>query len=55
MPFDEYVKWALYDTNIGYYTREKQRVGKNEDSDFFTSTSLNSIVWGKLLIELPVR
>ena len=51
MPFDEYVKWALYDTNIGYYTREKQRVGKNEDSDFFTSTSLNSIVWGKLLIE----
>ena len=22
MPFDEYVKWALYDTNIGYYTRE---------------------------------
>ena len=24
MPFDEYVEWALYDTEIGYYTREKK-------------------------------
>ena len=51
MPFDEYVEWALYDTEIGYYTREKQRVGKNHGSDFFTSSSLHSSVWGKLLIE----
>ena len=51
LPFDEYVKWALYDTEIGYYRREKQRVGKNHDSDFFTSSSLHSSVWGKLLIE----
>ena len=43
MPFDEYVKWALYDKEIGYYTREKQRVGKNVDSDFFTSSSFLTI------------
>jgi SAM-dependent MidA family methyltransferase len=51
MPFDDYVKWALYDTEIGYYTRQKQRVGRNKDSDFFTSASFDSSVWGKLLME----
>ena len=51
MPFDDYLEWALYDSVIGYYTQKKLRVGKSEDSDFYTSTSLQSSVWGQLLIQ----
>ena len=37
IPFDEFVKWALYDPKIGYYQRPKKRVGKDINNDFYTS------------------
>jgi len=54
MPFDEFMNWALYDQHIGYYQKVKQRVGKQEKSDFYTSTSLVS-TWGELIIESSQR
>ena len=51
MPFDDFVEWALYDEDIGYYRQSKLRVGKSKNADFYTSTSIKSFVWGKLLIE----
>jgi SAM-dependent MidA family methyltransferase len=54
MPFDEFMNWALYDQHIGYYQKAKHRVGKQEKSDFYTSTSLGS-TWGELIIESSQR
>ena len=51
MPFDEFVNWALYDSEIGYYQKPTTRVGKNTQADFYTSTSLFKPVWAKLLID----
>jgi SAM-dependent MidA family methyltransferase len=50
MPFDEFIQWALYDQENGYYQKDRQRVSKQFGSDFYTSTSLGSI-WGELIIE----
>ena len=50
LPYDDYVKWALYDPFIGYYTSKRLRIGRTPDTDFYTSTSLGK-VWGKLIIE----
>jgi SAM-dependent MidA family methyltransferase len=54
MPFDEFIEWALYDSNLGYYRKERNRVGKNFDNDFYTSTTLGS-VWGELITEASVQ
>ena len=51
MPFDEFVEWALYDDDTGYYRQSKLRVGKSKNSDFYTSTSIKSFVWENFLIE----
>mgnify|MGYP007000361166 len=45
MPFDEFVDLALYHPSLGYYTRAKERVGKNQGADFYTSSSTGTL-WG---------
>jgi SAM-dependent MidA family methyltransferase len=54
IPFDEFVSWALYDKEIGYYQQRKTRVGKSPQADFFTSTSFRKI-WLELVIESCTR
>ena len=51
MPLDDFIEWALYDPEIGYYQKNQKRVGKDEKTDFYTSASLSKPLWGKLLIE----
>jgi len=36
----DFIETALYHPTCGYYRRDRQRVGKNAKSDFYTSTSL---------------
>ena len=50
MPFDEFIDFALYDEEIGYYTSQKQRVGRSESTDFFTSSSYGTL-WGELIVD----
>lgn len=50
IPFDEFITFALYDPEFGYYTKERERVGRDEKKDFFTSSSLGSI-WGELIVD----
>ena len=38
LPFDEFMRIALYDSEIGYYTSGRQRVGRG--GDFVTSVSV---------------
>lgn len=39
LPFDEFMRLALYHPELGYYRRDKARVGRNAESDFYTATS----------------
>ncbi len=48
--FDRYVEQALYHPEFGYYRRPAQRVGRSEDSDFYTASSIDRL-FGPLLIE----
>ena len=38
MPLDDFIEWALYDTEIGYYQKNQKRVGKDEKT-VYTSAS----------------
>ena len=49
MPFDEYVEFALYDPQTGYYATNQDRVGRSAQSDFLTSSSFGRI-WGELIL-----
>ena len=49
MPFDEYVEFALYDGQTGYYATNQERVGRSAQSDFLTSSSFGGI-WGELIL-----
>ncbi len=49
MPFDEFVDLALYHPSLGYYTRAKERVGKNQGADFYTSSSTGTL-WGQMIV-----
>lgn len=42
--FYEFMKMALYEESLGYYTKERLKIGK--DADFYTSSSVGS-VFGK--------
>ena len=50
MPFDEFIDFALYDEEIGYYSSLKKRVGRSENTDFYTSSSFGSL-WGELIVD----
>ncbi|MCH8473908.1 MAG: SAM-dependent methyltransferase [Opitutales bacterium] len=38
--FDRYMELALYHPEFGYYQQKRQRVGKNEETDFYTASTL---------------
>jgi SAM-dependent MidA family methyltransferase len=40
--FKRFTEIALYHAEIGYYRSQRSRVGKSQDTDFFTATSLKS-------------
>lgn len=46
--FDTFMALALYDETLGYYRRERPRVGRDRASDFYTATSLGPI-FGELV------
>ena len=49
LPFDDFVQWALYDPEIGYYQKKRKRVGSDQGTDFYTSRKLGRL-WAELII-----
>lgn len=53
LTFYEFMSMALYEEDLGYYTRDKSKIGKN--ADFYTSSSVGPIfgqIIGKSFIEM---
>ena len=48
--YRDFIQIALYDQEHGYYRRNRQRVGRNQESDFYTSQSLGA-VFGLLVVD----
>ena len=48
MDFAEFMDLALYAPEIGYYRRDRPRVGRSRDTDFYTATSSGPI-FGELV------
>ena len=46
--FDRFMQLALYHPTLGYYRRDRQRIGFVKGSDFFTAASSNP-VFGELI------
>ena len=47
----EFINYALYDKEFGYYQKNKKRVGSGNDADFYTSVSLKQKVFSELIFE----
>jgi SAM-dependent MidA family methyltransferase len=43
LPFDRFVELALYHPDVGYYRRDRPRVGREPGTDFHTSTSVGNV------------
>ena len=41
--FAEFMRNALYDPEVGYYTAQRKRVGRGGDTDFYTSSSMGAV------------
>lgn len=52
--YQAFIQSALYDPECGYYSRAIQRVGRNEDTDFYTSQSLGQ-VFGLLVVDAVTK
>ena len=52
--YNEFSRIALYDDTYGYYRSNRQRVGRGSDADFFTASSLGSLL-GKLVVSAATR
>jgi len=50
LTFDAFVDWALYNVPFGYYASSRQRVGKQMQADFYTSSVFGSL-WAELVVE----
>ena len=48
--YREFIQLVLYDSQYGYYRRDNQRVGRNQETDFYTSQSLGP-VFGLLVVD----
>ncbi len=48
IPFADFMRLALYDKKEGYYTRQKERVGRSWEGDFYTAQSIGPVFF-KLL------
>lgn len=46
--FDAFMRLALYEPGLGYYRRDRARVGRDRSTDFYTATSLGP-VFGELV------
>jgi SAM-dependent MidA family methyltransferase len=49
LSFARFMELALYHETLGYYTRSRRRIGRAQDADFFTSSSLGP-VFGELVV-----
>lgn len=47
--YKDYIQLCLYHPTHGYYTKQKKRVGRTSDSDFYTAESLGPL-FAKLII-----
>lgn len=47
--FDHFMEAALYHPTEGYYCRDRERVGRSAETDFFTASSLGP-VFGELVV-----
>ena len=54
LPVDEFVELALYHPTLGYYQKKAERVGKNKEADFYTSSSLGKL-WGEMIIDACMK
>ena len=50
LDFEKFVNTVLYSPEYGYYSRERARVGRRDETDFYTAQSLGSI-FGQLIVE----
>jgi SAM-dependent MidA family methyltransferase len=46
IPYDEFINFALYDKNFGYYSNSKEKLGKN--GDFYTSVHIHTVFAKKI-------
>jgi len=54
LPFARFMELALYHPATGYYRRDRPRVGRRRDADFYTATSLGP-VFGELVAAACAR
>lgn len=49
----DFIRLALYHPTLGYYRQRRQRIGRNPQTDFYTSASFKS-VFGEIVLEAAV-
>lgn len=54
MTFARFMELALYHPVLGYYRRDRPRVGRNEGTDFFTA-STSGPIFGELIVAACVK
>jgi SAM-dependent MidA family methyltransferase len=54
LTYEEFVQIALYAPEYGYYRQNKNRVGKNAESDFYTAKTISPL-FEKLVIESAIN
>jgi SAM-dependent MidA family methyltransferase len=52
--FDAFMELALYHPQVGYYVRDRPRVGRSNGTDFYTSTSSGSL-FGELVVAACIK
>ncbi len=54
LSLDRFIRCALYHPSVGYYQRKRERVGRRDDTDFYTASSLGP-VFARLVVAASVR
>ena len=54
LAFDDFMALALYHPELGYYRRERPRVGRSAETDFYTATSSGPL-FGELIVAACVK
>lgn len=54
MPFADFMELALYDHEVGYYPADRERVGREPSSDFYTASSFQP-VFGRLVVAATIK
>ena len=50
LPLEAFIDCALYHEDCGYYRRQKERVGRSRETDFYTASSLGGL-FSRLVLE----